>query len=104
MANADQLKRLRHEPRHWNEWRRNSGEPVDLSGADLRAANLKGLDLSEANLDGASLTGADLTKIREEVRPSPVMPAPSPGGQKAAPATLTVWDLIDGLDKREDLP
>jgi uncharacterized protein YjbI with pentapeptide repeats len=44
----------------WNAWRAESGEPPDLSLANLRGLDLSGFDLSHADLRGADLRGTKL--------------------------------------------
>jgi uncharacterized protein YjbI with pentapeptide repeats len=71
MANEEDLAKLREGPEAWNQWRRESDVPpelseadlieADLTGADLSLARLWRADLSEAHLIGADLTGADLS-------------------------------------------
>jgi hypothetical protein len=67
MANKEQVKRLKQGVPEWNEWRTANPEiRVDLSDANLNAANLERANLnaaklSFANLSFANLQGADLS-------------------------------------------
>jgi uncharacterized protein YjbI with pentapeptide repeats len=67
MAVPEQVERLKHSVREWNQWRQDhpnlrpdlSG--ANLSSADLRRADLNKTDLSEVFLSGTTLSGADLS-------------------------------------------
>ena len=66
MANRKHLAIINRGIEEWNLWRRELGEAVALSGANLYAvmlkeADLKGSDLGGANLAGSDLSGADLS-------------------------------------------
>jgi hypothetical protein len=60
MANQKQLEILRQGVEAWNEYRRTSKEPIDLSGANLHEADLYGADLHGADFRRANLRGSDL--------------------------------------------
>jgi uncharacterized protein YjbI with pentapeptide repeats len=68
MANPKQIDLLRSGVAAWNTWRQDHpGDPVDLTGANLRdlaltRVNLSNADLTEADLSGADLCGASLTR------------------------------------------
>ena len=67
MDNEEHIKRLREGVEKWNDWRRNSDEVPDLSGADLSRtnlswANLGGADLNQADLHWTHLGAADLSR------------------------------------------
>ncbi len=61
MMSPDQLEMLQQDISRWNSWRKqNLRVIVDLSGADLSAANLSKANLSAADLVGAGLREANL--------------------------------------------
>ena len=66
-ADQEQLERLKHSVKEWNEWRKKNPKveinlsEANLFRADLIGANLSGADLNGADLSGANLSGADLS-------------------------------------------
>lgn len=61
MASAKQLQILARGSDFWNDWRRrNHGEEIDLSGADIRNVQADGISLSRANLEHSNLNGVNL--------------------------------------------
>jgi hypothetical protein len=61
VADKELVDRLRKGAAVWNKWRRESGQFLNLSGADLRNIDLRGAHLSGAYLRGADLSGASLS-------------------------------------------
>jgi uncharacterized protein YjbI with pentapeptide repeats len=62
MADEEQIRILKQGSDAWNDWREQAGDiSVDLSRANLVAADLSGTDLSGASLNDANLGGADLS-------------------------------------------
>jgi len=56
------LQLLKADVARFNEYRRQSTDPIDFSGIDLNGANLKGADLRRINFQGACFRGADLSE------------------------------------------
>ena len=59
MADPEQLRILKQGSDHWNAWRNEPGDNVDLSGASLSGADLSRADLRMADLRMADLSRAD---------------------------------------------
>lgn len=64
MANEEHLAILKKGVGAWNEWRRETSEIPDLSGADLHDGSFIGGDFRRANLSGANLRGAQLPQVK----------------------------------------
>src|ERR1700751_4397045 len=58
MARDDHLALLQQGMTSWNEWRRHSAEPPDLSAGQLRGYDFSGYNLAHASLRDADLRGA----------------------------------------------
>jgi uncharacterized protein YjbI with pentapeptide repeats len=61
MANDEHVSGLGRGAAAWNEWRADSDETPDLSGAGLRGLDLSGFDLSRADLRGTDLRATNLS-------------------------------------------